>query len=492
MRRLYYILMLPLILPSLVLAQQNQTPTKMTLDECIQFALQNSVSAKNAVLDLEIAKNVIRERRSEGLPQISGTATVMDNTKLQPAFFRKSTAFGFSQGDKTPEAFNNFLPGLKANDVVSQPNFFQLPSNGTAGISINQMIFNGSYFLGLRAMRTYKELSVKTAEQTNQQIIVNVTKAYYGVLINNDRMKLFDNNIDRVDSLLKNTKAMNQNGFAEEIDVDRVTVTLNNLMAERDKFYNLQELGIELLKFQMNYPMDQPLELAGDIASLNVSDDILNNYASSWSYDQRIDYKILQTNLKLQSLDTKAKKAKSLPTLNAFYNIGYVTQSTDFAGLFATRSVIPKDSAWRAYGADKWYQYSNYGFTLKVPLFSGFQQYASVQQAKLNQLKLENNVMMLKSSIDLDIKQSAINFMNATTTLKSQEANRVLAQKIARVTKIKYEQGVGSNIEVVDAESSLKETQVNYYNALYDALIAKVDLDKAYGKIAVPVTEEKK
>ena len=90
------------------------------------------------------------------------------------------------------------------------------------------------------------------------------------------------------------------------------------------------------------------------------------------------------------------------------------------------------------------------------------------------------------------MKQAAINYLNAIKTLESQRANSSLAENIARITKIKYEQGVGSNLEVVDAEASLKEAQVNYYNALYDALIAKVDLDKAYGKLLPPDTDETK
>jgi outer membrane protein TolC len=491
MRRFYQLLFLLAFVPALVKAQEQNKQT-FTLDECIQYALQNSVNAKNSTLDLEIAENVILERKSEGLPQISGNVALRHNQKLPPAFFKKEIAFGFSPGEKTQEAYDNFLPNLANDDVVTQPNFFQLPSSGDAGVSVSQLIFNSSYFLGLRAMKTYRELAVRTAAQTKEQIIVNVTKAYYGVLINKDRMILFDNNITRVDSLLKNTKALNENGFAEEIDVDRITVTQNNLISERDKFYNLQELGIQLLKFQMNYPMDKPLDVAGDIASIQVDENILSNYASSWDYDQRIDYQILETNYSLQKLDIKAKRAKSVPTLNAFYNVGYQTQSNDIAGLFRTNSSIPNDPAYAAFGVDKWYQYSNYGLTLQIPIFSGMRQYATVQQAKLNQAKLENSFTLLKASIDLETKQSAINYINATKSLQAQEQNRVLAEKVARITKIKYEQGVGSNIEVIDAESSLKETQVNYYNALYDALIAKVDLDKSYGKLTPQTTVENK
>jgi outer membrane protein len=482
MRRFYLILLLPLILPSLLQAQQEATPQKFTLDECIQYALQNSVNAKNAILDVEIAEHVITERRSEGLPQITANVALQDNIKL-PRFFTTYNPGGPSIGGDL-----STVPGIKPGDVVAAQNFFQLPSNGNASIAVNQMIFNSSYFLGLKAMRTYRELSVRAAQLTKQDIIVNVTKAYYGVLINQDRINLYNTNINRVDSLLKNTKAMNQNGFVEEIDVDRTTVNLNNLLAEREMLYDVISLNLNLLKFQMNFPINEPLQVAGDIASLQVDPNAPASYAADWSYSQRIEYKTIETNLRLQQLDIKARKARAVPTINAYYNLGYATQSPDVAGLFKTNSHV-KDNG--ALGPDKWYQYSNYGLAVRIPIFGGMAQYANVQQARLAQSKLENQAAMTKSLIDTETNNTGIVYHNAIKSLQSQADNLVLAEKIARITKIKYQQGVGSNLEVLDAEGSLKQTQINYYNALYQALLAKVDLDKAYGKI-MSQTEEKK
>jgi outer membrane protein TolC len=153
--------------------------------------------------------------------------------------------------------------GLDDTDIVAMPNFFQLKSSGNAGITINQLLFNTTYLVGLKAAGTYKELSERSSEQTQIQVVENVTKAYYAVLVNNERIALFDNNIARVDSLLRTTTALNQNGFAEAIDVDRTQVTLNNLKSERLKFLNLQNLSLGLLKFQMNYPMEKDLNVAG-------------------------------------------------------------------------------------------------------------------------------------------------------------------------------------------------------------------------------------
>ncbi|MEX1240550.1 MAG: TolC family protein [Cyclobacteriaceae bacterium] len=240
----------------------------------------------------------------------------------------------------------------------------------------------------------------------------------------------------------------------------------------------------------MNYPMDQPLEVTGDIASLRVDEGLLKNYEFDWDHTQRSDYQLLVASRNLQNLDVRNKFSSALPSLSAFANLGYSTQSPTISGLFRTNSGGVAES--EEVGPDKWYSFSTFGVNLNIPIFSGLQRSYRLQQAKINLMKIENNFTSLKSAIDLEVRQAAISYLNAIKTLESQSANTKLAANIARITKIKYEQGVGSNLEVIDAEASLKESQINYYNALYDALIAKVDLDKAYGKLLPESNEEKK
>jgi outer membrane protein TolC len=166
-----------------------------------------------------------------------------------------------------------------------------------------------------------------------------------------------------------------------------------------------------------------------------------------------------------------------------------MTQSPTIGGIFKTNSNFNEGGG---VGPDKWYPISSYGLSLNLPIFSGLQRNYQVQQEKIRLRKIENSFKMLESSIDLEVKQSTIGYQNAISSLESQQRNMDLAANVARVTRIKYEQGVGSNIEVVDAESSLKEAQVNYYNALYDALVAKTDLDKAFGKLLPSTTTASK
>jgi len=460
---------------TLTMGQTPQGKT-FTLEQAVQYALENAPAVKNAVLDERIADARVKETRGIGLPQVQGSIAIQHNQKL-PRFF----------GQYNPDQAGGFLdfssiPGIQPGDVVALENFFQLRSAGNANVNISQILFNGSYLVGLQAANAYRELATKNANRTKEQVIEQVTKAYYNVLINKDRINLFDINIGRVDSLLQTTKALHENGFAERIDVDRIQVTANNLKVSRDNFRNLQGLALQLLKFQMNYPMNEAIDVQGDIGSLEIDENLLANYAEDWDYEQRSDYAVLQSNRKLQELNVKNRYAESLPSLVAFANLGYSTQSPNIGGLFRTESRFAENEEF-GFGPDKWYPFSSFGVTLNVPLFSGLQRSYKLQQEKMNLQKIENGFITLKSAIDLEIKQAATTYLNAVNTLKSQRENMELARNVARVTKIKYEQGVGANIEVIDAESSLKEAQINYYDALFNALVARVDLEKAYGKL---------
>jgi outer membrane protein len=459
---------------------QQEAPAAFTLEQCIEYALRNSINAQNAVIDQQIAAAKVKETVGLGLPQVSGNVSLIHNAKLQRFFTTYDPSSGSSfLGDLSK------VPNIKAGDVVAAQNFFQLKNSGTASITINQLVFSGSYLVGLQASKAYKDLSYKTANQTREQIVQQVTKAYYGVLINRERTELFTNNIARLDTLLRSTIALNKNGFAESIDVDRIKVTYNNLKAERDKFLKLNDLSLELLKFQMNYPLEQPISVTGNIQDVTV-DANPNSYKDGWDYKMRADYRVLEANKLLQELNIKNQYAGSLPTISAFGTLGYNTQSGDFGGLFNTSSSISDEGG---LGPDKWYDFSQFGISLNVPIFSGFQRHYKIQQEKLTLKKVENGFKSLKQGIDLETKQASINFENAITSLTSQKENMDLANNIARITKIKYEQGVGSNLEVVDAENSLRQAQTNYYSALFDAMVAKVDLDKAYGKLIPSITK---
>lgn len=458
---------------------QEQASASFTLEQCIEYALKNSVTMQNMVVDEEIAKAKVKETIGIGLPQISGNINATTNPTLPRFFSRYAVAQGFSGIDEQTKQPNLQIPGLTANDVVAGQNFFQLPNSLNAAVTVNQLIFNGSYIVGLKASSAFKDLAYKSTTQTKEQTIEQVAKAFYGALINQERINLFDNNISRVDSLLRNTSALNKNGFAEEIDVDRVQVTQNNLTVEKAKFERLQVLSIELLKFQMGYPMDQQLTLVGKINEVS-TDVALDEYLKDWNYKNRPDVQVFEATKELQRLNVKNRNAAMLPILSASANLGYSKQSATFGNLFSNG---PDFAEVGGTGPDKLYPFTSIGINLSIPIFGGLQNRYQIQQEKLKLQKLDNGFKQLKSSIDLSVKQSVTAYQNSQQSLESQKKNMTLAEKVARVTKIKYTQGVGSNLEVVDAESALKESQINYFNALYDVLVAKIDIEKAFGKL---------
>ena len=454
-----------LVLP---LKAQNQ---EFDLARCIDYAIQNAITVQNSKLDERYANAKVRETTGLGLPQISGNVSIGHNQQLR-RFFTAYSPNSFFFGGQS-------VPGLNDGDVVSANNFFQLKSSGDAGVNISQLIFSGSYFVGLQASQALRELSVKNTNQKTVDLVEQVTKGYYLVLINRERINLFDKNISRLDTLLRNTIQLQEQGFAELIDVDRLRVALNNLHTEREKFNGLLALSVELLKFQMNYPMDSPLTVTGDITTLEPSRDI-NNYTGGVDYERRPEYQVLQVNEKLQRINLKYQYSQAIPSIVAIGNLGYATQSPDLMGLFQTNTNLADNGQ---FGPDSWYAYKFFGLNISVPLFSGTQRAFKIQQEKINLMKIENGMKQLRAGVDLEARQAMISYRNGISGMAAQKQNIALAENIAKVAQIKYEQGLGSNLEVIDAETSLKESQINFYNALYDALVARVNLDKAYGNL---------
>ncbi len=434
-------------------AQDKKEPTAFSLKQCIDYALQNQHALKNAALDEAIADDKVKEVRGIGLPQVSGSVSLTNNDPLRRMFGMGTGSYNFLANRVVP-------PG----EVFAAPNIFQLKAGGDAGVSVTQLLFSSSYLVGLQAAKGYRELSSRLTGQARIQVIENVTKAYYLVLVNQERIKLFEKNIARLDSVLNQTKALNKNGFVEKIDVDRLEVAHNNLETEKEKFNNLLTVSKMALQFQMSMPLGTELTLTEKIADYKAE----SPSAQKADYTNRVEYSLLQSQQRLQRLDLKNNRLAYLPRIAAFCNAGFFSQSPEF-NYFSERNL--------------WYNYGMYGISVTIPIFDGLQTSYKTQQSRLKLQKIENDMQSFEEAADLQVRSAQAMLTNSLSSLAAQEKNMKLAEEIARVTKIKYTQGIGSNLEVVTAETALLEAQTNYYNALYDALVAKVDYDKATGAI---------
>ena len=428
--------------------------TRYSLQEAIQYGTTHNINVKNTQTDAQSAESRIGEIRAVGLPQVSASVSLLDNLIIQRAFL--------------PAVFFDQNAPSDAPPIAVQ---FGVKYSGNAALQLNQILFNAQWLLGLKAAQAYRELAVKNITQSKIQVAESVSKAYYSVLVAEERAKLLDLNIQRLDSLTREMGAMNQKGFVEKLDVDRLEVSLNNLKTERTKVQNLVDLSYYMLKFQMGMKLDEQILLTDRINEADVdriAAEVKADDGSNFSYDQRIDYSILKNNLQLSEMDVENNKRGYYPTVAAFAGYGYNTGRNSFGDVFSS----------------PWFNNANIGLSINIPVFDGFTKKYKIQQAKFTVDKVKQGLSLVEQSIDLQIRSANITIVNGLETLKTQKRNLALAQEVVRVSKIKYQSGTGSNIEVINAESALKEAQTNYFASLYDLLLAKVDLDKAKGKLA--------
>ncbi|WP_370691927.1 TolC family protein [Rhodonellum sp.] len=419
----------------------------LTLEESVKYAIENNVDAKNAQLEVMASKGIIGENLAKGLPQITGNFDFTHNMLIPVVFLPNAGPFADPNID---------------SDVV--PARFGVDFQSALGVRLEQMIFDGSYFVGLKAAKTLKMLTEFDKEKTENDIIEGVKKAYYSVLVNDERRKLVEANLGRLETLLHDTEALFEAGFVEKIDVSRIKVQRNNLNTELDKVVTGTAISVEMLKLQMGLPMNSTIEISEKLSDLNEKAEI----ASLLENDgyRRVEIDQLNTNLVLANLDLKNNQVQYMPKINGFLTYQRSGASLDF------------NSLWQS---NNWFSVSTVGVNMSIPIFDGFSKSNKIKQNRVQIQQLENQKEFVESNIDIERFQAKANLNNSLKALSVQDENRQLALEVFQMAKIKYEEGVGSNLEVVEADSALKEAESNYFSALFDALISRVDLEKALG-----------
>ena len=423
---------------------QAQKMNNFSVQQAVEYAKQNSVQVKNALLDYQLQQQTNREITSAAFPQISASGTLNNfltiPTSLLPAEITRGTP-------------GTFVPVR-----------FGTKYNMTGGFDVSQLLFDGQVFVGLIARGVALKFYAKQTEITEEMINVNVQKIYYQLAVGKKQMTSIDANIVRFEKLLADTKEIYKQGFAERLDVDKVSVQLNNLQTEKIKVQSQLDAGNAGLKFLMNMPQKDSLILTDSITEDKIKEDIL---ADDYKYEDRKEYQFLSIAKQLNEYNVRRYKLSYLPTLAAFANYSKNAQRQTFD----------------FFQGGSWFTTSLIGLRLSVPIFDGFARSSRVQKAKIEVQRSNNSIEQLKASIDNDVTQARLKITAAVITMDNQKKNIELAEKVYNTTKIKYEQGLGSNQEIYNAQTELKVAQNNYYGALYDAIIAKVDFQKAVGKL---------
>lgn len=436
------LLLLFLFINSQSVAQQTNA---FSVNQAVDYALKNSVQLKNALVDIQIQRQTNKEITALAYPQVNGSFTINDFLSIPTSLI--------------PADFTGGPPGTFI------PIKFGTKYNASFGADVQQILFDGQVFVGLQARKTAMDFSTKTAEVTGEVIKANVYKIYYQLVVGYKQVESIDANISRFEKLLHDTREIYKNGFAEKLDVDKVEVQLNNLKTEKLKAENQLAAGTEALKFLISMPQKEKLILIDTLSEEELRTNILEE---NYNYADRKEFQLLTVGAKLNEYNIRRYKLSKIPSVAGFFNYSKNAQRQKF-DFFKS-------------GGD-WFTTSLIGLRINVPIYDGGTRNAKIEKARLELQKTINDIEQLKLSIDSDVEQARIKLKTALATMESQKRNIQLAEQVYRTTKLKYEQGLGSNQEIYNAQTELRVSQNNYYSSLYDAITSKIDYLKASGKL---------
>lgn len=454
-------------LPVVVLAQDSTRLQKheFSIAQAVAYAAKNNVQVKNALVGIQIQEQTNREVTAAAYPSLRSSLGISYNPAVAvqtfPNFIAQGTYMVLAQEDVR-----------KGNgSQITMPNDFGLIEaqfgtrwTANAGLDLNQLLFDGQVFVGLQARQTTMDFQRKNAEVTEELIKANIYKVYYQLLASRTQIELLDANLVRLDKLLNDTRVIYENGFAEKLDIDKLSVQISNLQTERVKALNAISNGYLGLKLLMGMPVTDTLILTDVLTDTIIKEGILENL--DYQYDNRKEYQLAELGMRLNEFNVRRYKLSKLPTVNlsaSYYKNAQRNQFNFFDGPY--------------------FNVSSVSLRVSMPIFTGFSANARIQKANLELVQAQNELDALKLSIDNEIATARTNFASAVATMDFQKQNMELATRVYEQTKVKYEAGLGSNTEINAAQVDLKAAQTNYINAMYDAIIARVDFMKATGKL---------
>ena len=422
--------------------------TEYSLQQAIEYALLNNENVLIAELNRQDADAQVFETRADGLPQVNANFNY-NNSLVIPR-------------SPIPRAFITGNPDDQGVVQVA----FGAQHTGSLGINATQMIWDGSFFIGLQAAKMLREKVEIDKSKAEIDVIEQVTKAYYLVLVNDTRIGLLSANISNLRSTLEETRTLYENGFAEKIDVSRLQVQLNNLNAEKKGVEQSVSASKHLLQMAMGMPVSEEIILSDELSSINF--DYSENEVNNFSFQERVEVQQINYLRELAKLDIKNVYSQYIPKVEFSAGWGRNTGSNDFSDV------------WQG---DQWFSNASIGVNISIPIFDGLRKKYTVQRKRVQLYTLDNQYKLLTNNLNQELLDARQALDVNLERLEVQEANLELAKEVNDITQEKYREGVGSNLEVLNADEDYKEAETNYLNALYQAIIAKVDLDKALGKL---------
>lgn len=457
--KLFLVLAIGMLFPLRPKAQQS-----FSLSEAINYAKANNQSLKAAALNKLDADASVKEFRSIGMPKVSAGANYQYFFAIPaqplPDFITPSIYEVLFSEDVIPRR------DLGPPDVFKFA--FNRPHLLAGTVDFSMLAFDGSYIYGLKAAKLYRELVANEFKVSETDVAFAITKAYMASLIARENKSMLEKNIQNLQKTLAETKELYKSGFVESIDVDRLELSYENLTAEKANIENVISLSDNLLKFQMGIPVNQSIILTDRLEDiLSQSDVSAVEGTGSFQINDRPEYQVILSGEKLNDIDIQRLKAGRLPTVRLF---GNVQQALQRENLFSSQEVG--------------FIFSSFaGIGLNIPIFDGGDRSAKIQRAKIRQDQTEIRKREFEKLANMEVLNAYNTLKNANNTLATRAKARQVSEQIFQKSEIKFREGVGSSVELSQAELAYFQAQTAYINALYDVVIAKVDLDKALGKI---------
>lgn len=426
---------------------QSQTIHQFALKDAVDYAKKYNYTLKNSKLDLLASQKKVNEIVAMGLPQVNASANLINNTQIPvqviPNFLKEALGSG---PDLISVAFGrNFTSGLT--------------------VSANQLLFDGTFFLGVKASKEFVNLSQLNVSRTEIETEVNISKAYYLVLLLESNEKMMQANVASLQKTKSDVEQFYKNGFSEKVDLDRLSLQLSNLSLQSEKIQDQKRIAMMVLKLQMGVPMADSVVLTDQLENLFAQSQAMA-IEDKVDYGNRIEYKMLQQQLTLNQMDKKRYLVGYMPSVFLFANHQQNAFGDNFDGLYNTL-----------------YPGTAVGLSVTLPIFDGFRKHAQTQQATISISKTENDIKNFENVINQQIYQSKSSYIRAKQQLEIQKGNLKLAEDIYSKMEIKYKNGLGSSLELTSAQADLENARTNMLSTVYEFFVAELELKKSLGII---------
>ena len=429
-------------------AQENTKKRySFSLQQAIEHAIQNNYQAINAGRDIAIAEQKKWETTSMGLPQINGNVSYQNNFKLQTSVI--------------PAEFFGGNPGEFAEVT------FGTKHNANASLALTQLLFDGSYIVALQASKTYLEFYKNYKRKTDTDIREMIITSYGSVLLANENAVILEKNKTILEKTVFETNETYKNGLIEEESVEQLKITLSSVKSNLNYITRLKEISLKMLKINLGINLDDELIITDKLDNLAVSNMDMSLTGSEFDVKNNINYIISENFVSQRNLELKLQKSKALPTLAAGVNFGYNAFGDTFTFLNSD---------------NKWFNYSNLGLNLNIPIFSSFGRSAKTQQAKIELDKAKTQLTQGEQQLKLQYQNAKSDYEFSVEQYNSSKESLQLAERIENKQQIKFKEGLSSSFDFTEAQRQLYTSQQNFLQTMVDVITKKAALEKITSK----------